>query len=91
MQNTIIKALFYEKVGTLNSIKTSKKYLILANKSIKLEKLLLKNCNENITKLLDEYFNLQNKLESEIIDHYYIEGFKIGARVAFECAQNNNS
>ncbi len=87
MKKSIIKEIMYEKVGTINSMKPSKKYLQIANKLNNLEHELTNKLDNEAIKLFEQFLNLQDNLESETIDHYYIEGFKISACVGFECAE----
>ncbi len=85
MKNSTIKNLFYEKVGTINSIKSNKKCLKLSSKVIKLEKEILEMLDFKTKALFETYLELETNYLSEVIDFYYIEGFKVGLGIGFEC------
>lgn len=90
MQQSTIKKLLYEKIGTVNSIKLNKKCLTLLDKTIKLENKILALLDGKVKTMFEAYLDMLDQYDSEVLDFYYIEGFKVGLGIGIECKEQKS-
>ncbi|MDE5721672.1 MAG: hypothetical protein K2I30_02890 [Clostridia bacterium] len=82
MQNSVFDFIFTSDV--CESIKPSVQYMRFSNESDKLYRRLKELLNDEQFDIFDKFINLAMGMESEAIETYFIEGFKMGMRIAAE-------
>ena len=83
MQNSVFDFIFTSDV--CESIKPSVQYMRFSNESDKLYGRLKEHHNNQKFDIFDKFINLEMGMESEATETYFIEGFKMGMRIAAEC------
>ena len=90
MPHSIIEDLYYGRRGTSETIEINETYKKILDEIIAKEKILTKDFSKEQKNIFYNYCDLQGCLESEHSLASYIEGFKIGFRVAIECLEQKN-
>ncbi len=85
MKNSVIKDLFYGNGGYNEIIKNPKQKSKRLDKIIELEEELKNRLTPEQFKLHESFVDLIDKDSCDEADFYFVEGFKLGLLIGFEC------
>ena len=83
--NSAIKEIYNRDCTYNESIQLSEEYHKVEKQYNEIYEKLLKSANAEQKKWLDNLFGYGTGLESKIAETHFIEGFKLGLRLATEC------